>query len=108
MEKVLGKIKDVDVQLIGGCFLGIDFTFSLDGGSRGIGSGGKYTVNTNKRCKYDGVEERNEVYAKSLEYIRRFLKEAKVDRVQQLKNLPVEVTIENQIFKDFRILTEVL
>jgi hypothetical protein len=32
IEKVLGKIKNVDVQLIRGCFLGIDFTFSLEGG----------------------------------------------------------------------------
>lgn len=107
-ETVLGKIEEVDVKLIRGCFLGIDFTFSLNGGSRGICSGGKYTINVSKECKYDGVIERNEAYAKGLEYISRFLKEAKVDRVQQLKNLPVEVTIENKNFKDFRILTEVL
>lgn len=107
-EKVLGKIKSVDVQLIGGYLLGIDFIFSLDGGSSGVDSGGKYTVNVSDGCKYESDEDRNASYANSLNYIKQFLNDAKVEKVQDLKNLPVEVIIENNMFKSFRILTEVL
>ena len=43
-----------------------------------------------------------------IEYIDRILEDAKVNYVSELLNKPVEVTIENNTFKDFRILTEVL
>jgi len=36
------------------------------------------------------------------------LKTAKVDRVQKLEGIPVKVKIENNTFKNFEILTEVL
>ena len=108
IEKVLGKIKNVDVQLIRGCFLDIDFTFSLEGGGSGVGSGGKYTVNTNEQCKWKNKQEELEAYKKAMSDIKDFLKEAKVDKVSKLKNMPVEVELENRTFKDFKILTEVL
>jgi len=108
MQKKLGKIKKVDVELIRGCFLGIDFTFSLEGDSTQVGSGGKYTINISDRCKYEHPVERQECYARGFEYIGDFLKEAKVRRVQDLRNMPVEVTLENGTFDSFRILTEVL
>ena len=38
----------------------------------------------------------------------KLLNDAKVNYVSQLINKPVEVTIEDRIFKSFRILTEVL
>ena len=36
------------------------------------------------------------------------LRNAKVNDISQLKNIPVEVTFEDNKFKNFRILTEVL
>jgi hypothetical protein len=43
-----------------------------------------------------------------MRYISKLLNEAKVHNVYELKGIPVEVTLENNTFKDFRILTEVL
>ena len=36
------------------------------------------------------------------------IQQAGVDSVEKLKGIPVEVTLENNAFKSFRILTEVL
>lgn len=44
----------------------------------------------------------------TIEFVNDILKAAKVNYVSELINKPVEVTIENDTFKDFRILTEVL
>ena len=43
-----------------------------------------------------------------MEFINDILKAAKANYVSELINKPVEVIIENNAFKDFRILTEVL
>lgn len=43
-----------------------------------------------------------------MEFVNDILKAAKVNYVSELINKPVEVTIENNTFKNFRILTEVL
>ena len=36
------------------------------------------------------------------------LKQAKVNTIDKLKNIPVEVTLEGNTFKSWRVLTEVL
>lgn len=36
------------------------------------------------------------------------LKSAKIDDLQKLKNIPVQITFENSVLKSWRILTEVL
>ena len=108
MEIKLGKIENVDVELIRGCFLGIDFTFSLEGGNCHIGSGGKYTVNTSENCKWDHPQDKRQAYYEAFQKIADILKEAKVNKVQNLKGIPVKVKIENDTFKDFEILKEVL
>lgn len=46
--------------------------------------------------------------AESLDHVAKILKDAKVNYVSELLGKPVEVTLEDGIFKDFRILTEVL
>lgn len=51
---------------------------------------------------------REESITKSVEEVNQILKDAKVNYVSELVNKPVEVTMENNTFKDFRILTEVL
>lgn len=51
---------------------------------------------------------REETITESIEKVNQILKDAKVNYVSELLNKPVEVTIENNTFKDFRILTEVL
>lgn len=107
--KVLGKITSAEFGkvhdmpfLIG---LKLEFQFG-DGG--GIGDGGKYTVNISPACAWGSEKERRDTIVNMIEMINKLLTDAKVNDVSKLKNKPVEVTIENNCFKDFRILTEVL
>jgi len=108
IEKRLGKIESVEYGLIRGFMLGIDFTFKMDGS--GIGSGGCYSFNMSEHTEHCTwtIEERN-AYAITIQrQIKEWLSLAKVTNVSQLKNVPIEVTMENRTFKEFRILTEVL
>ena len=111
IEKFLGKIEKAEFGTIVDYpfLMGLQLTFSLSGGCAGVGDGGEYTVNMSKECKWEGGEiERNaKVYMRQHE-LYELLKRAKVNFVSELKNKPVEVTLEDYTFKDFRILTEVL
>lgn len=111
IEKLLGKIEKAEYGTIEDLpfMMGLQLTFSLSGGVVGVGDAGKYTVNMSKACKWKGGEiERDEiVYMRQYE-LYELLKRAKVNFVSELKNKPVEVTLEDYTFKDFRILTEVL
>ena len=108
MNTKLGKITNVRFGFIPDYpfLFGIDFDFSL-GDSSGIGSGGKYTVNISKDCKWSS-EERKEAIEDLTDFVVKILKDAKVDNVYDLKNKPVEVCIQDNTFVNFRILTEVL
>jgi hypothetical protein len=109
MEKILGKIENVKFGIIDDYpfLMGVIFSFNLTGGT-GVGCGGKYTVNTGINCKWAYPEERNEAIARRWDFIYNLLKDAKVDSVERLKGMPVEVSIDGNCFQDFRILTEVL
>ena len=106
---ILGKIKEADVELIRGVYLGLELTFSLNGGESEVSSGGKYTANTSERCEYE-TRTREEAYSESFEFIKKTLKKAGVDSVSELKGIPVEVVVGDAggAFKTFRILEEVL
>lgn len=107
-EKFLGKIDFAEF----GTFrdypflIGLQLGFTM-GGNGGVMCGGKYTVNISPACKWS-AEERQKTITIRIEHINKILKEAKVNYVSELINKPVEVEIENNTFKDFRILTEVL
>lgn len=100
--KELGKITFAEFGTVKDYpfLIGLQLCFKI--GSRSVGDGGKYTIN--KRVK----DNREIAITKSVEKINQILKDAKVNYVSELVNKPVEVTMENNIFKDFRILTEVL
>lgn len=106
-EKLLGKIDFAEFGLypdrpfMYGLMLGFSFP-SLE-----VTDGGKYTVNISKECRWEEAE-RQEAITKQAEFISGILKDAKCSYVSELKNKPVEVTIQNNTFKSFRILTEVL
>lgn len=106
--KLLGKISDVRFGFIPDYpfLFGLDLTFRLSDGS-GIGTGGKYTVNISEVCKWS-EEERNAALIDMINQIIKIMKDAKITNISDLKNKPVEVTIDRNTFKDFRILTEVL
>ena len=69
--------------------------------------GGAHTVNIDKQCRWE-ESERQQVITVTMEQLYKILNEAKVNYVSQLINKPVEVEIEANTFKGFRILTEVL
>lgn len=107
ITKELGKITFAEFgTVIDYPFLiGLQLCFKLEYGE--IGDSGNYIVNINPKCKWEGLN-REETIAKSIEEVNRISEDAKVNYVSELLNKPVEVTMENNTFKDFRILTEVL
>jgi hypothetical protein len=111
MEKKLGKIEEVRFGLGGyqGAMLGLHVT--LGNGSWGVGD---------SKCNWDSEQikwtentqwtedERDGWYSEIMRYVSSLLKDAKVDSVDKLKGKPVEVTLDGNQLKSWRILTEVL
>lgn len=106
--KELGKIDFAEFGTIKDYpfLIGLQLGFKLSDKSY-IGAGGKYTVNISPDCKWE-TKNRTVAVTQTIEFVNDILKAAKVHYVSELINKPVEVTIENGCFKDFRILTEVL
>ena len=107
-KKILGKITFAEFGIIRDYpfLIGLNLGFDLAGGC-GVCDGGKYTVNVSESCNWS-PEERQKAIAAIVDKIHGILKDAKALYVSDLINKPVEVTIEDNRFKDFRILTEVL
>lgn len=108
MEKILGKISYAEFGTIRDYpfLMGLELFFDLADGTA-IGSGAKYMVNISPECRWES-QERSEAITKMVDHLYGVLKDAKVNNVSELINKPVEVTIDKNTFKDFRILTEVL
>ena len=105
--KELGKITFAEFGTIRDYpfLIGLQIGFRMGGSA--VMDGGKYTVNISPECKWKELN-RETTITKSIEEVNRILEDAKVNYVSELLNKPVEVTMENNTFKDFRILTEVL
>lgn len=107
-EKILGKITKAEYGMINDYpfLFGLQLYFSLGDGTS-IGCGSRYTINISKECRWE-ESERKDAITKSVDEVYKILKDAKVDYVSKLVSKPVEVEIEKNTFKSFRILTEVL
>ena len=107
-EKILGKIDFAEFGTIRDYpfLIGLQVGFKLADGCA-IMDGGQYCVNIDKECRWE-KSERQQVVTARIDDIYKILKDAKVNYVSELKNKPVEVEIEKNTFKSFRILTEVL
>lgn len=107
IEKMLGKIDFAEYGTIRDYpfMIGLQLGFTMDG--CGVMDGGKYTVNISENCKWE-KSKRETAVTVSVERIYKLLKDAKVNYISELINKPVEVTLVNYRFDDFRILTEVL
>lgn len=107
IKKVLGKIDFAEFGTLKDYpfLIGMQLGFTMSGS--GVMDDGKYTVNISKDCRWE-ESERDEVVVRSIERIDRILKEAKVNYISELINKPVEITLDDNSFEDFRILTEVL
>lgn len=106
--KFLGKIDFAEFGTIKDYpfLIGLQLGFKLgDGGC--IMDGSAHTVNIDKQCRWE-ESERQQAITVTMEQLYKILNEAKVNYVSQLINKPVEVEIESNTFKSFRILTEVL
>lgn len=114
-RKVLGKIKSAEFGKISDypMYMGLLLEFTFDGNCH-VGDGGMFTINMSKDCKWssetiaDGSEDRRIAIEEQADAVYKLLNDAKARTVSQLKGKPVEITVENRTFKDFRILTEVL
>lgn len=112
-EKVLGKIKSIEFGITGynDMMLGYSIEFSLDGGSMGVATSEGFLdynrVKHNEHCKWT-EEERDISMVNMLKKLSDVFRLANVDTIDKLKNIPVEVTLEGNTFKSWRVLTEVL
>ena len=104
--KYLGKITSAEFGVDRDYYydFGLYLTFRIDA----LSVSGMYVANINPKCKYATPTGRQDAVLEMNEKVAAILKDAKVSSVSGLIGKPVEVTIENRTFKDFRILTEVL
>ena len=109
IEKMLGKIDFAEFGTLKDYpfLIGLQLGFSMNGGWYAVCEGGKFTVNISKEYKWEN-QTREVAITASLERVEEILKAAKANYVSELVGKPVEVTLVNNTFKDFRILTEVL
>jgi hypothetical protein len=111
MEKRLGKIEEVSFGLGGyqGAMLGLHVT--LGDGSWGVGHSkadwDSEQIKWTEHTKWS-ESDRDVLYAEIMRYVSKLLSEAKVGSVDKLKGKPVEVTLDGNQLKSWRILTEVL
>jgi len=107
-EKFLGKITRAEFGTVKEYpfLIGLQLSFSF--GNSGVSDGGKYTLNIDKQCKIWEENQRSQAVTANIENVYELLNSAKVNYISQHVGKPVEVTIEDNSFKDFRILTEVL
>ncbi|MED1436940.1 MULTISPECIES: hypothetical protein [Bacillus cereus group] len=107
-QKYLGKIVKAEfgTHRDRPFLMGLQLEFRFDNG--GVSCGSRHLININNDCKWDSEEDKNTAYQRVLKELAFVLKEAKVNTVSELVGKPIEITIENQMYKSFCILTEVL
>ncbi|HDR7797810.1 TPA: hypothetical protein QCY03_001559 [Bacillus tropicus] len=87
--------------------MGLQLEFRFDGNC-GVNCGGGHLVNISDNCKWRSEDEKYKAFQKVLEETNSILRDAKVNVVSELVGKPIEITIEDNSYKEFRILTEVL
>jgi len=109
--KKLGKIKNVRFGLGGYNDAMIGIHFELGGEGWGVSDSRSYwnpnliehTVNSQWT-----EDNRTDEFSKIMEYISNLLNDGKVDNIDKLKGKPIEVELDGNMLKEWRILTEVL
>lgn len=107
-EKCLGKITSAEYGMHKDYpyLFGVQLGFKI--GDRKAACGGRYTVNMHPDCKYENKTQKQYVITRTVEELYQILQDAKVSYVSELVGTPVEVEIDDKLFKSFRVLTEVL
>jgi hypothetical protein len=111
MRKKLGKIKNVKFG-IGGyqdAMIGLHVTLGSDswGVEDSCSAWDAESIKWSENSNWT-EDDRDKQYAEILRYLSKLLKDAKVDSVDRLKGIPVEVTFDGNMLKKWRVLTEVL
>ena len=111
-RKYLGKINSVKFGLVGyqEAMFGLSLDFRFDGSSgcaTTITGGWSNSIECTENCKWT-EKDRNKQRAEMCQQVNQLLIDAKVEYVDQLQGKPIEITLDGQSFKEFRILTEVL
>lgn len=106
--KKLGKISSIKLGRGGyqDAMFGLTISFSFDV-CCGIGTFIGTWETRSKHAQYS-VEQWEKQMLDVFVKIKELMHDAKVDDFNKLVGVPVEITLENDTFKDFRILTEVL
>lgn len=110
MEKRIGKIKSISFGFGGyqDAEIGVSVTLGSDADGWGIGEfRGYWSGNRDERCKWS-EQERLEHLGGVCLWVRNLLNFAKKQSLGQLVGVPVEVTIDGNTLKDWRILTEAI
>ena len=116
METKLGKIKSCEL-VIQDYGIGFVFDLSIDSGNSGVIDSTNMwkTVREVKQrieATHNGykwtVEDRNNRLIASADNINQMMNDANVRKFSDLKNVPIEVTLDGFQLVSFRILTEVL
>lgn len=108
MERQLGKIKYVRIGYGGyqDAMFGIDFT--LGGESWGVGDfWGMWASDPGSNAQWT-KEDQIKRYGETMDRIRKLCDDANVKVVDKLKDVPIEVELENMTLKSWRVLREVI
>lgn len=110
-RKELGKIQNVHFGLGGYKDVCIGIHFALGGEGWGVCSDmsawDSQLMECSEHCKWT-EKDRSKQYDEIVRYVSKLLHEAKVDRVDKLVGIPVEVNFSGNVIKNWRILKEVL
>lgn len=107
-ETFLGKIKEVKLGYGGYQGAQFGFTFWLEGkGSSVVDFKGHWAVERSEHCKWT-EEDRLLKLGRDVMYIKNLLSKSKKKSLDELKGVPVEVTLEDNTLHSWRILEEVL
>ena len=116
METKLGKIKSCEL-VIQDCGIGFIFDLSIEGGCSGVIDSSNMwrdvkSVEQRINATHDyykwTVEDRDKQLVLVVDNINQLMIDANVRKFSDLKNVPIEVTLDGFQLVSFRILTEVL
>jgi hypothetical protein len=109
METKLGRISKIRLGDGGydDAMFGVSVTLSMDGGSTGVSDFKGAWATHPKHAKYS-EEEWAAGHTEAYRWLRQLMRDAKVHDFADLQGVPVEVTIDGNTLKSWRILTEVL
>lgn len=108
MEKYLGKIEKASFGIGGYNDAQIGISFTLSGGGFGVGDfWGYWSIERSAYTKWS-EEDRSTHLGQTVMRIAKLLSDAKVDSVDRLKGVPIELIFKDNQLESWRILKEVL